>query len=279
MNTLTYSGFAGKNPTAVLSVGSDTEKRQIQNVVTGRIEDSSTDAINGSQLYATQHLLGNVTTSIDTILGGDASVANTGTITMTNIGGTTKTTIHDAIAAVKETVVEGKNTKVTADIKANGSTTYKIDAVDTSASVSPGSGDVTVKAQNPTAVGNADVTDYVIDLSTSTRTNITHGVNANTTVTNKGLTFTADSGPETLRKLGEKLALNGDGDLIATTVSTGKVEIATTQELKDAVTNATNALQSFTTTVDGTNVAQTVNKNQTKANFNTGDNIELTVCD
>ncbi|WGE48724.1 YadA-like family protein [Actinobacillus equuli] len=274
---ISYGTFAGSTVDSgeYVSIGSQGDERKIIYVAAGNIDATSTDAINGSQLYATQHVLGNVTTSVDTILGGNANVAPTGEITMSNIGGTTKNTVDQAIAAVKETVVQGKNTTVTEEVKPNGSTTYKIDAVDTSASVSVGSTELTVGKNGPTAAGNADVTNYVIDLSEKTKANITHGVNANTTVTNKGLTFTADSGTGTLRKLGEELALNGDRDLIATTVSNGKVEIAATKKLTDAVINATNALQSFTTTVDGTTVAQTVTKTQNKANFKTGDNIEL----
>lgn len=45
--------YAGGNPTSVVSVGSEGNERQIQNVAAGRVSPTSTDAINGSQLYAT----------------------------------------------------------------------------------------------------------------------------------------------------------------------------------------------------------------------------------
>ncbi|MDG4952377.1 YadA-like family protein [Actinobacillus equuli] len=51
VNGITYSGFAGANAYSVVSVGNDNQKRQIQNVAAGRITATSTDAINGSQLY------------------------------------------------------------------------------------------------------------------------------------------------------------------------------------------------------------------------------------
>ncbi|MEG9544951.1 ESPR-type extended signal peptide-containing protein, partial [Mannheimia sp. HC-2023] len=51
VNGLTYSGFAGTNPTSTVSVGKANSERQIQNVAAGRISQTSTDAINGSQLY------------------------------------------------------------------------------------------------------------------------------------------------------------------------------------------------------------------------------------
>ena len=48
----TYSGFAGTNPIATVSVGDKNKERQIVNVAAGEISATSTDAINGSQLYA-----------------------------------------------------------------------------------------------------------------------------------------------------------------------------------------------------------------------------------
>ncbi|KXA11912.1 Hep/Hag repeat protein, partial [Fusobacterium equinum] len=47
-----YNGFAGTKPYAQLSVGSKDKERQIKNVAAGEVSASSTDAVNGSQLYA-----------------------------------------------------------------------------------------------------------------------------------------------------------------------------------------------------------------------------------
>ncbi|HHQ8345380.1 TPA: YadA-like family protein, partial [Escherichia coli] len=49
---VTYSGFAGNNAASVVSVGDTDKERQIVNVGAGAVSASSTDAINGSQLYA-----------------------------------------------------------------------------------------------------------------------------------------------------------------------------------------------------------------------------------
>ena len=94
---LTYSGFAGNNPQSVVSVGTEGAERQIVNVGAGQINATSTDAINGSQLYATQDVINNVAGSVTTVLGGNSKVDGKGNITMTNIGGTGENTIHDAI--------------------------------------------------------------------------------------------------------------------------------------------------------------------------------------
>ena len=47
-----HISFAGGNPDSVVSFGSSGHERQLVNVAAGRINSSSTDAINGSQLYA-----------------------------------------------------------------------------------------------------------------------------------------------------------------------------------------------------------------------------------
>ncbi|QIM66233.1 hypothetical protein A4G16_02015 [Mannheimia granulomatis] len=51
INGITYSGFAGNTPTATVSIGTEIYKRTITNVAAGQITETSTDAINGSQLY------------------------------------------------------------------------------------------------------------------------------------------------------------------------------------------------------------------------------------
>jgi autotransporter adhesin len=62
---VTYA-VAGANPTSVVSVGAPGAERQITNVAAGQITANSTDAVNGSELYATNQavdtLSGNVTT-------------------------------------------------------------------------------------------------------------------------------------------------------------------------------------------------------------------------
>lgn len=138
VNTFKYSGFAGTAPIATVSVGKADAERTITNVAAGRINATSTDAINGSQLYLALNTLGYVgDTLVTNVLGGDAAIVKegdkAGTLTMSNIGGTGKGTIHDAIEAVnntakasKTTVKEGDNIKVTEEIAADGSRTYTV---------------------------------------------------------------------------------------------------------------------------------------------------------
>lgn len=49
---VTYGNYAGYRPTSVVSIGSKGFERQLQNVAAGNVAKTSTDAVNGSQLYA-----------------------------------------------------------------------------------------------------------------------------------------------------------------------------------------------------------------------------------
>ena len=73
---LTYSGFKGnlKNITNDLagrfvSVGSEDNERQIKHVAAGKIDSTSTDAINGSQLYSVANTLGTAAKGLADTLG------------------------------------------------------------------------------------------------------------------------------------------------------------------------------------------------------------------
>lgn len=48
----TYSGFAGATASGVITVGAAGSERRIQNVAAGEVSETSTDAINGSQLFS-----------------------------------------------------------------------------------------------------------------------------------------------------------------------------------------------------------------------------------
>ena len=121
VGSLTYSGFAGNTPISVVSVGAGESitytppdhtvsrtvtikphQRQIINVGAGNISETSTDAINGSQLYAVAGTVNNVANSVKNIIGGNTSINPDGTITVNNIGGTGKNTVHEAIESIKQ---------------------------------------------------------------------------------------------------------------------------------------------------------------------------------
>jgi autotransporter adhesin len=97
INGTTYA-FAGTNPSSTVSVGALNTERTITNVAAGRISGSSTDAINGSQLFGTNQAL--------TTLG--TTVTNLGNTVATSIGG--GTTYNPTTGAVTTNVTYGGNT-------------------------------------------------------------------------------------------------------------------------------------------------------------------------
>ena len=100
VNNLKYSGFAGGNnvnPGDQVSFGTAGYERQLKNVAPGEISSASTDAINGSQLYAVQNVLGNTAKTVKDVLGGNAKLAEDGSLTTRDIGGTGQNTIDAAI--------------------------------------------------------------------------------------------------------------------------------------------------------------------------------------
>lgn len=153
------------------------------------------------------------------------------------------------------------------EVKIDDETRKKIDAAssakEVSASVSSGSSAVSVTANGTTK--NADgveVTDYAVDLSQATKDDIQKGVDANTSVTNKGLTFTGTTGTTTAKKLGESVEISGD-DNITTEATDDKVQIKLNKNITvDSVTAGdtkidTNGLKAGDVTV--TNAPITVN--------------------
>ena len=128
--SLKFTGFAGDGKANgegfVVSIGTAGKEKQIQNVAAGRITATSTDAINGSQLYAVAGTMSTIAGSVKTILGGNADVADTGAITMTNIGGTNKNTVEEAVKAAKTEVAEGKNVTVTKTDGTAGQAIYTV---------------------------------------------------------------------------------------------------------------------------------------------------------
>lgn len=187
----TYSWAGGKKVIAgdVVSIGKEGYERQIINLAPGEVSETSTDAINGSQLYSA----------------------------------------FKAINAAKTEVVAGKNTTVDKETDADGKSVYTINAVDTSANVTT-SDALTVKSTGPETVDNALVTNYHLDLSKKTKDEIQQGVDANTKVDTKGLTFNGDSGSTNVEKLGSTVTINGDEN-ITTEAADDKVTVKLNKDI------------------------------------------------
>lgn len=117
VSNLTYGSFAGAKSVGAVSVGASGSERRIVNMAAGEISSTSTDAINGSQLYATNRVLGNVYDSTVKALGGVVTPndPNTGNFTLSyNLTSTDPsdstpdqveyTSIGDALTALSQAV-------------------------------------------------------------------------------------------------------------------------------------------------------------------------------
>jgi autotransporter adhesin len=74
--------LAGANPTSVVSVGAPGAERQITNVAAGQITATSTDAVNGSELYATNQVVNTLSGNVSTLTGNVSTLGGT----VTNLG-------------------------------------------------------------------------------------------------------------------------------------------------------------------------------------------------
>ena len=162
VNGLWYKNYAGGSADSTLSVGSDTLKRTITNVAAGRVNAQSTDAINGSQLYAVSNTLGNLASTTKGILGGNAALdPDTGNLSMNNIGNTGKGTIHDAIKFNKDTIDKGLNFDANTGGPKNNllgsKVTIKGDGSNINATITQANGDTTINMTlgNTIKVGTA----------------------------------------------------------------------------------------------------------------------------
>ena len=137
--------------------------------------------------------------------------------------------LNNAVNAAKTGVIAGKNTTVKETKGTNGESLYTINAVDTSANVTTTDA-LTVENKGAKDVGDASVTNYHLDLSEKTKNQIKQGVDANTTVTTKGLTFNGDSGSTNVEKLGSTVTINGD-DNITTEAEDDKVTVKLNKDI------------------------------------------------
>ncbi len=222
----TAHNFAGVNPASTVSVGKAGSERTITNVAAGRISDVSTDAINGSQLYA-------VTTEMDkgVAYAGDvkaaAAAANKFTRKLgeqTNIvGGVTDTSkLTDGNIGVVSNGTDTLNIKLAKNVKVDSVTT----------------GNTVINNNGLTVGGKTYVTNNGLNANNQTITNVASGgttdsnaanigdvktavTNVTNALTAKGLDFEGNDGAanKVHRDLGTKLTVKGGLADVTTGVS------------------------------------------------------------
>jgi autotransporter adhesin len=131
--TFTYAGAA---PIGVLSVGSVGNERQITNVAAGQVTAASTDAVNGSQLFATDTAVNNLGTQTTTLgntsastLGGGATYSSATGITGFSQPINSVSTTGAVGAATAQTSVAGALTALNTDTVNTANIAVKYDAV------------------------------------------------------------------------------------------------------------------------------------------------------
>ena len=185
--------FAGTKLDGVVSIGTKDKERQIPNVGAGRISPTSTDAVNGSQLYAVADAVSNH----HWVVGGNTTAKNTAAPTVSDEfevknkdivefqnGNGTKATIEytkasqssgtpaKTVVKYHANIVDGDNTKVV--YNANG--TVQINAkvaggTDTTAAVTT----TTTDALSVTNTTTGNVTTYNVDAKTGAISTTTVG--------------------------------------------------------------------------------------------------------
>lgn len=300
--TLKLTNFAGdkleKGTGFVLSVGDKGKERQIQNVAAGRVTADSTDAMNGSQLYSVVTTLANVAGSVKNIVGGDdANVDENGKITVTNIGGTGKSTISDAIKAGKTEVAEGKNVTVTKDEGTDGQAIYKVAVKDdiTLNSVTTGTTKVDAKGvtigdknyvsadglnANDQAIKNVGAGKVAAGSKDAVNGNQLYEVDEKVTELGKKVAKVKNTAESLKTALGGNAKINNDGSVTVTNIGdTGKdtvdaaikavkTEVKAGANVTVAETKGANDQPVYTVSVNKDLVVDTVTTGATKVDTN-----------
>lgn len=271
--------YAGSSPVGVVTVGSAGKERRIQNVAAGLVSASSTDAVNGSQLYALTRQLrfGGDNSSFGTTTADDKNVVARGSNeTLNIIGGekdATKLTDNN-IGVIADNTNNSLSVKLASDLKklntaslGSGSgdsykETIKLDGTNGKVTVADSSGTVktTLDTTGLTIANGPKFTSSGIDAANQQIHRVTAGTD-NTDAANVGQVNAAAAEATTEVKAG-------------TNASLGTVETSATDKHKIYTVNVDNlavkANGTGTTTValanginfkNGTNTTSAVDSN------------------
>ena len=233
----TYN-YAGGTPAGVVTVGSVGKERRIQNVAAGLVSNTSTDAINGSQLY--NHTLplrfGSDNSTIGATAAADNNVIHRGSNqAMSILGGANGNNLTDNNIGV---VTEATNNKMTVKLAKdlNGLNTVNANTVKT--------GDTTMTTNGVTINNGPKIVKTGIDAGGKKITNVANGTDNSDAVnfgqlksqsdalTAKGFGIKAEDGNKVHKALGEDVDVIGDGKNISTKVDGTSVRVA----MKDDIT-------------------------------------------
>ena len=245
VNGITYGTFAGKvsDTGRFVSVGAKGDERKIINVAAGNISATSTEAINGSQLYMVTGALSNLANTTAKGFGNNSTVNQDGTITpKINYGGNTYNNVEDALNNVSSTwKITNNNVTATEVNKTNN--TVSLDNSST----------ITVKQNGLNFEFNANTTGLITNTTTgkvetpANGSNLVNATEVANTINNSGFTLntTNAAGGEVsgssdhLVKPGSKVVVDA-GKNIAIKQDNGTISIATTENVSFNNVNASN---------------------------------------
>lgn len=245
--------FAGTNPTSQVSVGSAGKERLVTNVAAGSLSATSTDAVNGSQLNATNTALNSLTTTVtsdallwDASLGafsaghGSASTSKIVNVTAGTLSATSTDAVNGSqlyatnqkinaidtrLTNVENTVINGGNgntpaasnyvdvNTTAADAKASGTETVAI------------GGGSTATADNAVAIGSNSTADRANTVSVGSEGNERQIVNVAEGVDDSDAVNVAQL-REATENLGDSMFQVNNSKKLANPTTTGANSIA-----------------------------------------------------
>ena len=246
-----YAGNTGLNKGSIVSVGATGAERQIKNVAAGAVTATSTDAINGSQLYKTAETIlkmpinmagdsgdtvglklgktvnikGSVASSADVTDGNIAVVGDKATSTLSlkmakNLTGLTSGTFTDATG--NQTVINGAGVTVTPT--GTGATPISI----TTSGINAGNQEI--KGVKKGTTDDAAVNKKQMDDALA-------GISSTLTINDGATDGSVNLKTGKLKVVGE----SGANALVTTTVSGDTITVGTSTKLQNAVTAAENS--------------------------------------
>ncbi|EPG8904855.1 trimeric autotransporter adhesin Ata [Acinetobacter baumannii] len=216
----------------------------LDNVKAGHISSTSKEAVNGSQIHK-------ISNSIKNSIGGNTVVNPDGSLTTSNIGGTGKNNINDAIGEVKNTatkakttVTEGDNIVVKETVNKDGSTNYEVATKKDLTLDSVTTGDAVLNNNGLTIKDGPSITKDGINAGGKKITDVANGViaqNSKDAVNGAQVHHISNS---IKNSIGGNTVVNPDGSLTTNNIGgTGKNNINDAiKSVDEKVTNGVNDL-------------------------------------
>ncbi|MEZ6922446.1 trimeric autotransporter adhesin Ata [Acinetobacter baumannii] len=216
----------------------------LDNVKAGHISSTSKEAVNGSQIHK-------ISNSIKNSIGGNTVVNPDGSLTTSNIGGTGKNNINDAISEVKNTakkakttVTEGDNIVVKEIVNKDGSTNYEVSTKKDLTLNSVTTGDSVLNNNGLTIKDGPSITKDGINAGGKKITDVANGVIAQNSkdAVNGGQVHHISNSIK--NSIGGNTVVNPDGSLTTNNIGgTGKNNINDAiKSVDEKVTNGVNDL-------------------------------------